>query len=82
MINNASGTVLIYSIHRTEHWFRHLGQNMGFAQSHVVSCLPGEGDYNVVADFKRHQTAFYSNDIRESELLSADEVRESWGAKS
>ncbi|QIE43659.1 hypothetical protein G5B39_16665 (plasmid) [Rhodobacteraceae bacterium SC52] len=76
MINNASGTVLIYSIHRTEHWFRHLGQNMGFAQSHVVSCLPGEGDYNVVADFKRHQTAFYSNDIRKSELLSADEVRE------
>lgn len=76
MTHDPTGTVLIYSIHRTEHWFRHLGLNMGFGESHVVSCLPGEGDYNVVADFKRHQKAFFVADVRESTLLSADEVRE------
>ncbi len=71
---DTDGTVLLYSIHRTEHWFRHLGQNMGFAQSHVVSDLPGEGDYNIVADFQRHQAAFYKAGAMSSELLSADEV--------
>lgn len=76
MQHDATGTVLIYSIHRTEHWFRHLGLKMGFAESHVVSCLPGEGDHNVVADFKRYQKAFFAADARESALLRADEVRE------
>lgn len=76
MPHDATGTVLIYSIHRTEDWFRHLGQNMGFANSHVVSCLPGEGDYCLVDDFKRHQQAFFAQDARSSKLLSAAEVVE------
>ncbi|MEP5731174.1 MAG: hypothetical protein ABJL67_17605 [Sulfitobacter sp.] len=74
MTNNADGTVLIYSIHRTEHWFAHLGRNMGFAQSAVVSCLPGEGDFNVIADFQKHQTAFYAQNADHSDKLTAQDV--------
>lgn len=69
-----SGTVLLYSIHRTEEWFRHLGENMGFAKSHVVSCLPGEGDLNVIADFQAAQSRFYGQDARASALLDAETV--------
>lgn len=76
MLSENSGTVLIYSIHRTEDWFRHLGQNMGFEKSHVVSCLPGEGDYCVVDDFKKYQQQFFAQDARDSALLSAADVRE------
>jgi hypothetical protein len=76
MLPENFGTVLIYSIHRTEDWFRHLGQNMGFEKSHVVSCMPGEGDYCVVEDFKKHQQQFFAQDARDSALLSAADVRE------
>jgi hypothetical protein len=76
MQTDATGTVLIYSIHRTEAWFRHLGQNMGFAKSYVVSDLPGEGDYNLVADFQSNQRKFYAANATESDLLTAAEVRE------
>ncbi|MFK7837578.1 MAG: hypothetical protein AB8B60_15315 [Sulfitobacter sp.] len=76
MTNNTDGAVLIYSIHRTEHWFAHLGRNMGFAQSAVVSCLPGEGDYNVIADFQKHQKAYYAQGAMHSELLTAEEVKD------
>lgn len=76
MAHKQTGTVLIYSIHRTEHWFRHLGKNMGFERSFVVSCLPGEGDYCVVKDFQRHQSRFFSQNARHSGLLTAEEVVE------
>lgn len=43
--------VLIYPVHRTVHWWRHVGQHMGWGESVVVSDLRGEGDISVVDDF-------------------------------
>ncbi len=74
LTQDGTGTVLLYSIHRTKDWFRHLGENMGFAKSAVVSCLPGEGDHNVIADFQHHQRRFYAADARASDLLDAATV--------
>ncbi|PWR04548.1 hypothetical protein DKT77_00850 [Meridianimarinicoccus roseus] len=76
MSDDRKGTVLIYSIHRTEPWFRHLGQNMGFDRSFTVSDLPGEGDFCVVDDFKAHQAAFYRASATASDLLDEDDLAE------
>jgi hypothetical protein len=43
--------VLIYPVHRTVHWWRHVGKAMGWGESMVVSDLRGEGDVSVVDDF-------------------------------
>lgn len=76
MSTERKSTVLIYSIHRTEPWFRHLGRNMGFHRSYTVSDLRGEGDFCVVDDFQRHQKIFYDKHANSSELLSQGEVQD------
>ncbi len=70
------GSVLIYSIHRTEHWWRYVGQNMGFADSFVVSDLRGEGDFCLTDDFYLHQRDFYKKNACQSDLLSESDVIE------
>lgn len=76
MISKNPKNVLLFSIHRTDDWFRHLGRNMGFENSYVVSCMPNEGDYSLVNEFGRQQKQFYLSNSRESDLLSAKEVVE------
>ena len=43
--------VLLFGIHGTVAWWRHLGQNLGWGKSLVVTDLCGEGDFSVVKDF-------------------------------
>lgn len=74
--SSATGTVLIYSIHRTEAWWRYVGENMGFDKSFVVSDLRNEGDYCVTDDFYHHQKKFYKQGATSSRLLSAENVTE------
>jgi len=47
------GTALIFAIHNTEGWWRHIADNLGYERAALVSDLRGEGDYNVVDDFYR-----------------------------
>jgi len=47
----AGRRALIFGIHNTVDWWRHLGLNMGWDASTVVTDLRGEGDISVVDDF-------------------------------
>lgn len=71
-----SSTILIYTIHRTEPWFAYIGERMGFDNSFTVSCLPGEGDFNVISDFQATQKRFYKDNARHSHLLDASLVED------
>ena len=46
-----SGNILIYSIHRTEKWWRAVGNSLGYEQCHIVSDLRGEGDTALLMTF-------------------------------
>jgi hypothetical protein len=45
------GTVLIYAINRTDAWWRHIGDNMGFERAVVVTDIRGAGELCVVDEF-------------------------------
>ena len=76
MTDGRTGTVLLYTIHRTDPWFRHVGRSMGFDRSYTVSDMRGEGDFCVADDFYRHEARFFGEGARESALLSAAEVKD------
>ncbi|HYC98058.1 hypothetical protein [Brevundimonas sp.] len=67
-------TALIYAIHRTHDWWRHVGQNLGFDQVTVLTDRRGEGDRWITDDyyaaFKRH----HGEGAVASALLTAAEV--------
>ena len=68
-----SDTVLIYAINRTDAWWKHIGENLGFARNVVVTDIRGAGDCDVVDNFYAayaRQSAF--DDIRTKELSEAD----------
>lgn len=44
-------TVLIYAINRTDRWWKHVGNHLGFAENVVVTDIRGAGDCDVVDDF-------------------------------
>lgn len=48
MIDNS---VLIYAINRTDAWWKHVGENLGFTRHTVVTDIRGAGDCDVVDDF-------------------------------
>ncbi|WP_424984236.1 hypothetical protein [Maritalea sp. S77] len=66
--------VLIYSIHRTEAWWRHIGKNLGFENSFVVSDLRGEGDFCVVDAFNARTEYHYREKSAFNDLLTEDEI--------
>ncbi len=68
------GTVLIYSIHNSEPWWRCVGEAMGFERAVLVSDLRGEGDHNLVDDFYAAYHRLYAARATESPLLSAAEI--------
>jgi hypothetical protein len=74
--DKSCSTVLIYTIHRTEPWFAYIGKLMEFDNSVTVSCLPGEGDLNVISDFQAAQERFYAQNARHSNLLDAPLVED------
>lgn len=69
-----SGTALIFAIHRTEAWWRHIGDNLGYERSLLVSDLRGEGDLNVVDDFYAAYREYYRSAAASSDLLTADQL--------
>lgn len=68
------GTVLIFSIHRSEPWWRCVGDAMGFAKAVLVTDLRGEGDVNVVDDFYAALARYEASGATQSELMSATEI--------
>lgn len=48
MIDNS---VLIYAINRTDAWWKHVGDNLGFSRNVVVTDIRGTGDCDVIDDF-------------------------------
>lgn len=68
------GTVLIYTIHNSEAWWRVVGENLGFEHFATVSDMRGEGDYNVVRDFYRHYRRYRAANSTASNLLSAEDL--------
>lgn len=71
-----SGTALIYSIHRSWPWWSHVGKNLGYEKSFVVSDLRGEGDYNVVDDFYSGYQRHYAVRAESSALLTVEQIED------
>ena len=71
-----TGTALIYAINRTQDWWSHVGDNLGYERSLVVTDIRNTGDICVVEDFYRYYTSFYRNHSLDSNLLSAAQVEE------
>jgi len=70
------GTVLIYSIHRTEPWWRAVGNSLGFERAVIVSDLRGDGDYCVADDFNAAMRTRYRAGETHSALLSAEQLND------
>lgn len=68
-----SDKALIYAIHRTHDWWRHLGDNLGYPAT-VLTDRRGQGDRWVTDDFYRAYRRFRRERREESELLPAAEL--------
>lgn len=68
--------VLLYPVHRTSAWWSHVGRNMGWSRSVVVSDLRGDGDVSVVDDFYAELRRLRRQDDPDSGLLSEAEVED------
>lgn len=69
-----SGRVLIYSIHRMEHWWRCIGDQMGFDQAVVLTDRRGAGDRWVTDDFYAAYDALRSGQDTSEALLTPAQV--------
>jgi hypothetical protein len=66
-------TVLIYAINRTDRWWKHVGDHLGFASSVVVTDIRGAGDCDVVDDFyAAYRRQHAGHDIEPLTLSNAD----------
>lgn len=68
------GTILIYSIHNSEAWWRAVGNAMGFEHAVLVSDLRGEGDHNLVDPFYNAYRRHYRSAATSSPLVPAEIV--------
>lgn len=68
--------VLIFAIFRTEAWWTHVGRNLGAEQVTVLTDTRGRGDRWVTDDFYTAYRRFLKADVRASELISEDELRD------
>ncbi|KQW83016.1 capsular polysaccharide export protein, LipB/KpsS family [Brevundimonas sp. Root1279] len=67
-------SALIYAIHRTHDWWRHVGQNLGFDQVTVLTDRRGEGDRWITdAYYAAYRARLKARDAASS-LLTAEEV--------
>ncbi len=66
--------ILIFPIHRTIHWWRFLGNNLGCAHSTVVTDLRGEGDISIVDDFYKELRRFRKNPDLAFTLLTEAQI--------
>ncbi len=65
---------LIYTIRRTDPWWRYVGEKMQYTESYTVSDLRGDGNFNVVDDFYRYQRQYYSKRVTPSDMVSCEEI--------
>jgi len=72
----AGDKVLLYPVHRTSAWWSHVGRNMGWGDSKVVSDLRGDGDVDVVDDFYAELRRLRRQDDPDSGLLSSAEIED------
>lgn len=70
------GTVLIYAINRTDVWWKHVGENLGFAHNTVVSDIRGAGDCDVVDDFNAEYLRQHAYSDARPITLSEDEIKD------
>lgn len=68
------GNVLIYTIHRTEKWWKAVGDSLGYERAVLVSDLRGQGDHCIVDDFYRAYRQHLAAAAGQSSLLGAAEV--------
>jgi hypothetical protein len=66
---------LIYAIHRTHHWWRHLGDHLGYPAT-VLTDRRGQGDRWVTDDFYRAYRRLYGERREASALLAPAEVED------
>ncbi|MCZ4316332.1 hypothetical protein O4H66_23270 [Comamonadaceae bacterium G21597-S1] len=71
-----SATVLIYAINRTAVWWKHLGDNLGFARNVVVTDIRGAGDRDVVDDFYTGYRQQRDLPQAQPAVLTPDDVRD------
>ncbi|WP_420479198.1 hypothetical protein [Brevundimonas sp. FT23028] len=69
-----SDAVLIYSIHRMEHWWRCIGDHMGYGRAVVLTDRRGAGDRWVTDDFYAALEARQAGRSTAPALLTAPEV--------
>jgi hypothetical protein len=69
-----TGTVLIYGIHRTHRWWRHVGENMGFESAVVLTDRRGDGDRWVTDDFYEAHERFKESGATRSDFMNPAEV--------
>ncbi len=66
--------VLIYSIHRMEHWWKCVGEHLGYDEAVVLTDRRGAGDRSVTDEFYRAYRAHRRSKATASSLLTAAEV--------
>jgi hypothetical protein len=74
MMTTRTGTLLIFSIHNSENWWRELGRHVGYDRVRLVTDLRGEGDISVVDAFYAAYRPLYRAGAMETRLLSASEI--------
>lgn len=70
------GTILIYTIHRVEPWFKYLGQQMGFEESVTFSDIRGDADISITDDFYAAYKRAYKASATTSSLVDQKAMTE------
>lgn len=70
------GTVLAYTIHNGEPWWRHVGNALGFADFKIVSCIRGDGDFPIIDTFYPAYRRLLRERATESAMLDAVQLDE------
>jgi hypothetical protein len=66
-----TGTILVYAIHNGVPWWRGVGAHLGFDDVKIVSCIRGDGDFPLVAQFYPAYRRFYAARTAETTLIDA-----------
>jgi hypothetical protein len=65
---------LIFSIHRTDKWWRYLGSSLGLDSFNVISEIKGEGDISIASEFYKELRAFKKT--KKYNILTRDECQD------
>lgn len=68
--------VLIFAIFRTEAWWTHVGRHLGVERVTILTDTRGRGDRSVTDDFYAAYDRFRKADVRTSELVTENELRD------